>query len=87
MSTLALLVRFLFVLIVIRLVFRTAASLFRPREEAPKVKPGAELVRDHVCNTFVPQDRALRVVVGGKSEYFCSAACRDRALLDASPAS
>jgi hypothetical protein len=87
MGGLALLVRFVFVLIVLRLVFRTAASFFRPREEAPRVKPSADLVRDHVCNTFVPQDRALRAVVGGKAEYFCSAACRDRALLDVSPAS
>jgi hypothetical protein len=83
---LATIVRFLFVLVVLRFLFRAAASLFRPREAAPKVKPSADLVRDRVCNTFVPQDRALRADVGGKAEYFCSAACRDRALLQASPA-
>jgi YHS domain-containing protein len=84
MSALAILVRFLFVLIVLRLVFRTVVYFFRPREEAPKVKAGADLVRDPVCHTFIPQDRALRAVVGGKPEYFCSAACRDRAFLNPS---
>ena len=87
MGGLALFVRFVFVLIVLRLVFRTAASLFRPREETPKVKPSAELVRDNVCNTFVPRDRALTAVVGGKAGVLLLAACRDRALLNASSAS
>ena len=87
MSGLALLVRFLFVLVVVRLVFRAAASLFRPRAEGPRATPSTALVRDRVCNTFVPKDRALRAIVGGKPEYFCSAACRDRALLHPSPAS
>ena len=86
MGGLAIFVRFVFVLVVLRLVFRTAVSLFRAREEAPKRVPNADLVRDNVCNTFVPQDRALRAVVGGKEQYFCSAVCRDRALLGASPA-
>jgi YHS domain-containing protein len=87
MSTLVLLLRFVFVLIVLRLVFRTVASFLRPREEPRRVKPGADLVRDPVCHTFIPQDRALRAVVDGRTEYFCSAACRDRALLNPSPAS
>ena len=86
MSGLALLVRIVFWLLVLRLTVRAAASFFRPRPEVPKAKASAELVRDRICNTFVPQDRALLAMVGGKPEYFCSAACRDRALL-ASPAS
>ena len=86
MSGLALLVRIVFWLLVLRLAVRAAASFFRPRPEVPKTKASAELVRDPICNTFVPQDRALLAMVGGKPEYFCSAACRDRALL-ASPAS
>lgn len=77
---LVLVVRFLFWLLVIRLAFRAAASFFRPRTEAPKKRIAAELVRDRMCNTFVPRDRAVVATVGGKSEYFCSAACRDRAL-------
>ncbi len=88
MSGFALFVRILLVLLLVRVALRAAASLFRPRAAAgPPAKPSLELVRDRVCNTFVPQDRALRAVVGGKAEYFCSAACRDRALLQSSRAS
>jgi hypothetical protein len=39
-----------------------------------------DLVRDRVCNTFLPRARALPAVVGGREEHFCSVACRDRAL-------
>jgi hypothetical protein len=41
----------------------------------------APLVRDRVCNTFLPRERALVAVVDGREEHFCSTACRDRALL------
>lgn len=36
------------------------------------------MVRDPVCGTFLPADRALMLVVGSKPVFFCSAACRDR---------
>jgi hypothetical protein len=43
--------------------------------------PGSrELVRDRVCNTFLPRDRAIRALVNGHEEHFCSTACRDQAL-------
>jgi hypothetical protein len=88
-SAIAILVRLLFVLVFLRMVLRTAASFLRPREEPmrPRPKPATDLVRDRVCNTFLPQDRALRAVVDGKPEFFCSEACRDRARLEASLAS
>ena len=44
-------------------------------------------MRDRVCNTFVPRSRAVAAVVDGVEEHFCSAACRDRALLAVSRAS
>jgi hypothetical protein len=36
-------------------------------------------VRDRLCNTYVPRDRALVERLQGHEEYFCSVACRDRA--------
>jgi hypothetical protein len=39
-----------------------------------------QLVRDRVCNTFLPRERAIRALVGGQEEHFCSVACRDQAL-------
>ena len=35
------------------------------------------LVRDPVCGTYVPQDRAVAVVQNGQPLFFCSVACRD----------
>ena len=69
-------VRLLVVLFLVRLGLRLFVAA-RERH-APKVT-GRELVRDRVCNTFVPRDRALFGVVGGRTEPFCSAQCRDRA--------
>ena len=46
-----------------------------------------DLVRDRVCNTFLPREHALSAVVQGREEHFCSPACRDRALASASRAS
>jgi len=38
------------------------------------------MVRDRVCNTFIPENRALRLEDGAGEHFFCSAACRDRFL-------
>lgn len=92
------LVRFLNVLIVlllVRLVLRGIAAWLRgPRARqaaSPASQPASpeagELVRDRVCNTFVPRGRAIRARVDGTEEHFCSAACRDRALAEARRAS
>lgn len=56
----------------------TAAS--RPARAARSARStgATELVRDRVCNTFIPRDSALRVTRGGETLYFCSDACRDR---------
>ena len=69
-------VRFLVVLFVVRLGLRLFAAALRPRPAAPTA---TDLVRDRVCNTFVPRERALAAVMAGRTEHFCSAACRDRA--------
>jgi YHS domain-containing protein len=34
------------------------------------------MVRDRVCNTFVPDGRALIERVDGEAHYFCSERCR-----------
>jgi hypothetical protein len=79
--------QFLFALLVVRLVSRLLGAWFRqrqPRQAAPRrSRPrvaGGELVRDRICNTHIPRERALRVRVGGDDEYFCSETCRDQAL-------
>jgi len=76
MPVLVAIVRFLMVLFLLRLGLRLFAA--RRQERSPADR-GMDLVRDRVCNTFVPRDRALPGVVAGRTEHFCSAECRDRA--------
>ena len=69
-------VRFLVVLFLVRLGLRLFVAA---RGDRAPADAGRDLVRDRVCNTFVPRDRALFGVIGGRTEPFCSAKCRDRA--------
>jgi hypothetical protein len=80
------LVRILIVLLVVRFVLRFLVSVVEgyrgtpPRGRgAPPPPPATDLVRDRVCDTFVPRSRALVATVNGKEQHFCSPACRDRA--------
>lgn len=76
MSGLGILLRVLAVLFLLRLAVRFVAHVFA----GMRSEPPARLVRDRVCNTFLPRDRALTVLIGGREEHFCSPACRDRAV-------
>ena len=44
-----------------------------PRELGP-------MVRDRVCNTFLPRSRSLSLRVGAEEHHFCSEACRAKFL-------
>lgn len=80
--------RFLLALLLVRLIVRAVAALFgRPARPGATARPAGEMVRDRVCNTFLPRERAIRAVVDGREEHFCSAACRERALAAVSRAS
>ncbi|HEY3174780.1 MAG TPA: hypothetical protein VGK94_03370 [Candidatus Polarisedimenticolia bacterium] len=43
-----------------------------------------ELVRDRICNTYVPKDRALSLRELGRVHFFCSEQCRSRHIAGAS---
>lgn len=79
-------VQLVVVLLVVRFVVRFVASVVRGyREAGPRAGGATELVRDRVCDTFLPRSRALVVVVDGREQHFCSTRCRDRALGPAPP--
>ena len=40
------------------------------------------MVRDQVCNTFVPKSRALTARVDAEERYFCSEDCRQKFLAE-----
>jgi hypothetical protein len=80
------LLRVIGVLLLVRLAGRFVVAVVQALRDttagpAPAAAVGGEMVRDRVCNTFVPRDRALRALIGGQEMHFCSAACRDRALV------
>ncbi|HKY33669.1 MAG TPA: hypothetical protein VJV23_14150 [Candidatus Polarisedimenticolia bacterium] len=67
----------LFVAVIV--VLRRLAGGARPRRGRRASHRGAtELVRDRVCNTFLPADRAVRLAHDGETHFFCSEACRAR---------
>jgi hypothetical protein len=74
------LVKFIFTFVVVSLILRLIFPSRRAAAPAAGQKGGVDLVRDRVCNTFLPRARALPAVIGGREEHFCSPACRDRAL-------
>jgi hypothetical protein len=81
--------QFLFWLLVLRFVVRAVARAFSPGPARPRaaaatpprqVRPPEDLVLDRVCHTHVPRSSALVARIDGREEYFCSPACRDKAL-------
>jgi YHS domain-containing protein len=76
--------RVLLALFLFRLLFRFVSGLLAgyrgqgTQREAPPA--GVPMVRDRVCDTFVPRERALSAMVNGHEEYFCSERCYSQAL-------
>lgn len=71
--------------VVAMLILRRLAGALAPpgRDRAAAGRRPArttELVRDRVCNTFIPRDRALEASASGQTHYFCSEPCRSRFL-------
>ena len=73
------LVRIVVVLLIVRFVLRFLAAVVQGYQDAPRREPATEMVRDRVCDTFVPRSRALMAIVDGREQHFCSPECRDRA--------
>jgi len=57
---------------------RRGAAVRKPPGRGEALR--GRMVRDRVCNTFIPEERALRVQNDGEEHFFCSEACRDRFL-------
>ena len=53
-----------------------------PGREGAGSSDQGPMVRDRVCNTFLPRSRALRLESGTQEHFFCSETCRDRFLAD-----
>ncbi len=71
---------FAFAWVMLRRMFAPArpASGRSGRQQARRREGSTELVRDRVCNTFIPKTRALSLEEGGRTHFFCSEECRSR---------
>jgi YHS domain-containing protein len=77
----------LIVLLAVRMVMRAVGRLFGVQDQRrqarrtrrPEPRLAEDLVRDPVCQTYVPRSRALPATVEGREEFFCSEECRERA--------
>lgn len=73
------LVAFTVIIYLLRRLAGTTGSAAGPERRARGRRGGATpMVRDRMCNTFLPEDRALRLTRDGQTHYFCSDACRER---------
>lgn len=76
---LALAVLALVVFLVVRASLRGFLAGLRGSAASPRGRRAVdELVRDPVCETYIPRRKAIARTAGGTTRYFCSAACADR---------
>lgn len=55
--------------------------LTRKNKPSRQSKPASGvMVKDEVCNTYLPREDALKEIVEGKEYFFCSKACRQKFL-------
>ena len=80
--------KFLFYCLLAYLVFRFVSfwrNIGRPKSPGQTPPPerkvlSGEMVKDEVCQTYLPRENALREVVDGQARFFCSKECRQKCL-------
>ena len=70
-----------FLAYIIFLIFRFFRALSKA-SKPPRATKGASgiMVKDDICNTYLPKENAIRQVYEGKEYYFCSSECRQKFL-------
>lgn len=75
--------RFLILVILAYVVFlfvRIWRAMKRAGERTPPRAIQGIMVKDEICNTYVPREEALREVRDGREHFFCSEECRKKFL-------
>lgn len=70
------------VAIVIHFLWRLLLGVTGRQRTRPATRSGnrpvaGRMVRDRMCQTFLPEADALRLEQGGHIHYFCSSTCRE----------
>jgi YHS domain-containing protein len=67
---------FLFLIIyTIRRSFRQPTSI---KKENSKGQASENMIKDPVCNIYIPESEAVKKIVEGKTFFFCSNECADK---------
>jgi len=76
--------RLIFYFIVACFVYLLVRFLLAPRSRNRPSRPGGTesgvMVKDEVCNTYLPREDAIRENWQGKEFFFCSSECRRKFL-------
>jgi YHS domain-containing protein len=69
----------LFLLFVLYLVVKVLIgfAFLSSQRQKRREQLGGEMVRDPVCETYVPRSRAIEKKMNGQTVYFCSQPCMD----------
>jgi YHS domain-containing protein len=72
---------FAFIAYIIYKFLRLYQSLSRKSKNNPAPKQISGLmVKDEICNTYLPKEDAIKEIREGKEYYFCSQECRQKFL-------
>ena len=70
-----------FLAYVVYLLIRFFAALNKASKPSRTSKSASSLmVKDEICNTYLPKEDAVKEVYKGKEYYFCSSECRQKFL-------
>lgn len=58
--------------------FQALGNQRQPRRQ-PR-RPSSLMVKDEMCNTYLPKEESIREIHEGREHFFCSAACRQKFL-------
>ena len=76
--------RFLFIVFVLYLIYAVVRFFQSMGKSMPsrneKGPAQGTMVKDEVCNMYLPRDEAVRDVHNGKEHFFCSDECRKKFL-------
>ncbi|MBN1938483.1 MAG: hypothetical protein JW843_02785 [Candidatus Aminicenantes bacterium] len=50
------------------------------RKPPARVSGSGVMVKDEVCQTYLPRENALREIIDGEEKFFCSSECRRKCL-------
>jgi uncharacterized protein len=76
--------RFFLYVIIVYAIYNFLRLLMSPRRsrrsEQSRPQLSGVMVKDEICNTYLPKDEALLEKVDGEDHFFCSQECRRKFL-------